>query len=169
MSSEQHHEAEENDGLLRAIGERECWMAGRQNRWSAVNNADINYQSDAWCAVSRADPADFRGDSKRETRRVRNNLVEWRAEPSVSGLISLAHCISTIPVPLLRFSPSRSFRCSSIILWHVLCKSLLFFVTLSLIERIAITFFINFRLPWRPSVPRIPHTCHQQTFAFRAA
>ena len=89
MSSEQHHEAEENDGLLRAIGERECWMAGRQNRWSAVNNADINYQSDAWCAVSRADPADFRGDSKRETRRVRNNLVEWRAEPSVSGLISL--------------------------------------------------------------------------------
>lgn len=89
----QHHEARGNDGLLESTGARELERAGRQFCWSNLNNADINYQSDAECAAFRVDPTAFRGDSKRETRRVRNNIIEWRGKPSVSGLISLFDCI----------------------------------------------------------------------------
>jgi hypothetical protein len=114
-SPQPHHEARENDGLLESTGERELERAGRQIRWSNLNNADIKYQSDAGCAVSWADPTAFRGESKRETRRVKNNLIEWRDKPSVSGLISLAIVYEQYVRPICRFCPSRSPRCSSIL------------------------------------------------------
>jgi hypothetical protein len=112
-------------------------------RWYNLRDGHIKYQCEAGYGNSNQQPAAYRGHLKRETRGVRNNLNQWRTEPSVSTSFQVVY-EQCFPPP----SPPRlhaAFLLLSIV--HVLHLGTILFVYC----RSFIHFFTTIIITYTPS------------------
>lgn len=114
-----YHEVRENEGLVNqsASANKMGWAA--KERWHDAEDADIKCLRDVGSEAWGAEPTAHRGNSKLETRRVRNNLIQWRDRPTVSALILLILYTlyeQCIPSPFLTFTQLLlHFYCARIV------------------------------------------------------
>lgn len=106
MATEPYHEARENDGLLHRSASADDEGRAAKKHWLNASYVDIKCLQEAGYRRARADRIAYGGDSKLETRKVRNNLIQWRDQPTVSAyLIELyMNNASPLPPPLLPFT-----------------------------------------------------------------
>jgi hypothetical protein len=73
-----------NDGLTNGSATANREGRAANERWYDMKDAGIKRQNEAGYRASKAQPTAQRDDSKLETDRVRNKLIQWRREPTVS-------------------------------------------------------------------------------------